>query len=221
MDIFSALDYSYSNFQFLNFIKFVWFFVISMFLIKLIKFYSCQGYGFFVNMFYNKGWIKQLNSKSYLILIIFFFFFFLCFENLLGLVPYTFRLTRHIVVKFFLAFECWLVIIFFGCYQHVIRFVRHFTPLGRPIGLSFSLNYIEWVRVFIRPLTLSLRLAVKIRTGHVFIRLLRTGVLIGSFNIGLIVLLFSFFCYIFFEIFVRFIQGFVFSLLLVQYADEV
>lgn len=220
LDIFSSLDYYYSKFQMFNCLKLAWVFPILLFFVNIIKYYVRAGYGFVVRIFYLNGWVVKLNSKGFLFYIVFFYFFYLCFEKLLGLFPYTFSITRHIVTKFFSAFECWLLIVLYGLSQHLLRFIGHFTPLGSPLGLSFTLKYIEWISVLIRPLTLSLRLAVNISTGHIFIRLVSTGVLISSLGLGWFILFGFFFGYILFEIFVRFIQGFVFRLLLVQYSDE-
>ena len=220
LDIFSSLDYFFSNLQCFNWVVVVWLIPVVLFLVKLVGFYVRQGIGFLVRVFYRNGWISELKSKRFFFFFCIFFFVYVCFENLLGLFPYTFRITRHIVLKFYLAFEFWLVIVIYGVYQNFYGFISHFTPMGRPIGLAFPLKYIEWIRLLIRPLTLSLRLAVNIRTGHIFIGLLRTGFIMSG-GLGLVVIFVCFFGYILFEIFVSFIQGFVFRLLLVQYADEV
>ena len=56
-----------------------------------------------------------------------------------------------------------------------IAFFSHMTPQGSPRYLAPILNIIELVSKIIRPLTLALRLGIKMTTGHVLIALMRTS----------------------------------------------
>jgi len=116
----------------------------------------------------------------------------------------------------------WLAIVVSSFEYSPVRFMCHLTPLGSPGYLASILNLIEIVRNFIRPLTLALRLGIKMTTGHVLIRLIRTRarVCIFSSKMLLIPLLFILRGYLLFEMGICFIQGFVFSLLKVQYLGE-
>jgi len=101
--------------------------------------------------------------------------------------------------------------------------MSHLVPQGRPFALSFFLASVELISNLIRPLTLSLRLSIKITTGHIFITLIRVGLcgFLTRFRF------FSFFVlrvvlglYFLFEFAICVIQAFVFRLLLVQYIEE-
>lgn len=83
--------------------------------------------------------------------------------------------------------------------------------------LGLFLAKIEFIRNLIRPLTLSLRLGIKITTGHVLLALIRIIGVRTSFSPSIICLAVLYF---FFELFVRFIQAIVYSLLLSQYFEE-
>lgn len=106
-----------------------------------------------------------------------------------------------------------------------VKFISHLVPEGSPNFLIPLLVLIELIRKMIRSLTLCLRLTIKMMTGHIFITLTGIGFMVillsGSFNPLTTTFLLVFQTgYIFFEVFVRLLQGFVFSLLLLQYCKE-
>lgn len=107
--------------------------------------------------------------------------------------------------------------------KNPIGFFSHFTTPGSPLGLVPFLKIIEVIRIFIRPLTLGVRLAVKLMTGHLLLRMVRNFhsnlMVIGSLT--LVIMMFFFIKFLFFyEMSVCLIQGLVYSLMLVQYLDE-
>merc|ERR1711937_1019325 len=96
-------------------------------------------------------------------------------------------------------------------------FLIHLVPTGTPGALIPLIVIIELVRNFIRPITLSVRLAANIVAGHLLIRLINRGSplsLRASFIIIGGLLLY------FLEVGVAFIQGYVFSTLRVIYLSE-
>ena len=88
------------------------------------------------------------------------------------------------------------------------------VPRGCPVRLSPFLVVIETLRVFIRPLTLALRLLANLRVGHVVTRLLRIAILrspiAGLFMIPIIFL---------FELCVAVIQAYIYTLLIRMYLE--
>lgn len=100
-----------------------------------------------------------------------------------------------------------------NCVRGGVKFMGSFVPFGRPLVLSFFLSVIEVVRVLIRFLTLAVRLMVKVTTGHIFLGLLG-GVVAYSGGMVVVVGL-----YFFFEVGIMLIQGYVFSLLVLQYVE--
>nr|UHA56328.1 ATP synthase F0 subunit 6 [Humbertium sp. MNHN JL351] len=220
LDIFSSLDFCFSNFIILNYFSFSWLIVIVLGSFFFSN-YFLTLVNIFISIFFSNVWIEKKNGFNLIFLLLSVIFSFLFFQNLLGLFPYTFSITSHMVFNIIIAFEVWFSIILFGFFSNLYSLLGHFSPFGSPLVLSNFLNLIEIVSVLIRFVTLSLRLSVNISTGHIFLGLVSSWLLIcSSFGLWGV----SFVCfvgYFFFEIFVCFIQALVFNLLLVQYFDEV
>ena len=138
------------------------------------------------------------------------------------MVPYVFGATCQVVVSFSYSRFMWTTLFVSGLMYKINSVLGHLRPLGSPYGLITMLNYNELLSLLIRPFTLSLRLRIKISTGHIFIILLRSGGLIRFFNfeiVWLFVYVLTFF-YILFEFGICGLQSFVFRLLGTQYCDE-
>ena len=91
-------------------------------------------------------------------------------------------------------------------------------PFGAPLALSWFLRIVEVIRICLRPITLSVRLAANMRAGHVVL-----GLIGGSMSLSFVraaALVPVGVGYLFFELMVCFIQGFVFYLLRALYFDE-
>lgn len=97
---------------------------------------------------------------------IFTLFMFVLFGNLLGMVPYTFTYTSHIVVTFALAAVVFIGVTTIGLARHGLHFFKLFAPEGVPWPLLLLLVPIELISYFIRPFTLSIRLFANMLAGH-------------------------------------------------------
>ena len=97
---------------------------------------------------------------------IFTLFMFILFSNLLGLVPYSFTVTSHIIVTFALAAIVFVGVTIVGIVKHGWHFLRLFVPEGVPVLLLLLLVPIELLSYFIRPFTLSIRLFANMLAGH-------------------------------------------------------
>ena len=97
---------------------------------------------------------------------IFTLFVFILFANLLGLVPYSFTITSHIVVTFALAVVVFIGVTIIGFVKHGAHFLRLFVPEGVPAVLLLLLVPIEVLSYFIRPFTLAIRLFANMLAGH-------------------------------------------------------
>lgn len=100
--------------------------------------------------------------------------------------------------------------------------LAHYLPLGAPSVLNPFLVVIEFVRDFVRPITISARLAANIRAGHIVLGLMGVYLCKGLFSLG-----FMFVCllllqvgYFFFEVGVCGIQAYIFRLLPSLYAND-
>ncbi len=157
---------------------------------------------------------------------IFSLFMFILFCNLLGMLPFTFTVTSHIAVTFALALLVFLTVIVVGIVKHGTHFLHLFIPSGIPGWLMPIIFVIEIVSFLARPVSLSLRLAVSMMAGHVLLKVLASFVIgLGTFSIayggflGVIPLLFIS-GLIGLEIFVAFLQAFIFALLTTIYLND-
>lgn len=142
------------------------------------------------------------------------------FNNFLGLIPYIFTRTRHLVITLSLALPLWLTSIVFGWLNHTKHIFAHLVPSGTPIPLTPLMVLIETVRNIIRPGTLAVRLAANIIAGHLLLTLLgNTG---PAWSKTLLpILLFSQLLLLILESAVAIIQSYVFAALTTLYTREV
>lgn len=167
------------------------------------------------NGFLNKVSSKLLRAKGRFLLLNSLFCLILT-SKLLGLFPFSFGWTSHIMIIFPIAFRLWVRIKLSKLFSSPIGYFSAFTPQSVPLALGVFLSQIEFVRKFIRPLTLSLRLGIKVTTGHILLSLISV---IGVSRKWFFVILILLRGYFVFEIFVMVIQAVVFNLLLSQYLE--
>lgn len=150
-------------------------------------------------------------------------FFSIIIINLLGIIPYFFRLTSHLFFTLSLALPLWLALLISGAIYKPKHFVAHFLPRGAPDWINPFLLLIEILRTAVRPITLSFRLAANITAGHVVIAILATYLEPTVFsipNISILFLMTTQALYFLFEVAICLIQAYIFSLLLTLYADD-
>ena len=97
--------------------------------------------------------------------------------------------------------------------------IYHFLPQGTPIYLSIFMVIIEITRIIIRPLTLCIRITANLVAGHVLITLLG-NLIIRLVPQALISLSFIPIILSILEIFVSFIQAYVFITLVTLYLTD-
>jgi F-type H+-transporting ATPase subunit a len=141
-------------------------------------------------------------------------FFFILFCNLLGLIPYSATATGNISVTAGLAICSFLVMLgagianngFFGYFKSLI-------PSGVPPALLIILIPVELISLFVKPFALCVRLFANMTGGHVAI-LVFLGLIIIMQNEWIAIGAIPFAAAIYLlEIFVGFVQAFVFTLL--------
>ncbi|HEX3537557.1 MAG TPA: F0F1 ATP synthase subunit A [Stellaceae bacterium] len=103
---------------------------------------------------------------------VFTLFTFILLANLLGLVPYSFTVTSHIIVTFALAAVVFIGVTIIGIARHGFHFLSFFVPHGVPLPLLVVLVPIEVLSYFIRPFTLSIRLFANMLAGHTMLAIL-------------------------------------------------
>jgi F-type H+-transporting ATPase subunit a len=115
-------------------------------------------------------------------------FLFILINNLIGLVPYSFATTSHFVLTFSLSFTIVLGVTILGFYIHNIKFFSFFVPSGCPLALLPALVLIEFISYLARNISLGLRLAANILSGHMLLNIL-SGFTFKIMSSGLIYLI--------------------------------
>nr|YP_004934955.1 ATP synthase F0 subunit 6 [Peronia peronii]AEQ93872.1 ATP synthase subunit 6 [Peronia peronii] len=144
---------------------------------------------------------------------------FLVSLNLMGLVPYVYGATSALWAAGTLALTMWGLLILSGWSYNPKESAAHLAPAGAPAALVSFLVLVETVSILIRPLTLTVRLIANISAGHIVLSLVANCLTSLSLFSGLMVLLVSI-GYNLFEVFVCFIQAYIFTLLVSLYAQE-
>lgn len=176
-------------------------------------------YKFFIKLILKEIKIIFKNKFNYLNSIFFislFFFFFI--NNLLGLFPYIFTRSAHLVCSLTFSLPLWLRLIILLWFKNWNLIFAHIIPQGTPSLLIPFLVLIESISNIIRPITLSIRLTANIIAGHLLLTLIRQTansefILITSILIIQIILLIL-------EFFVAIIQSYVFTILRTLYTKE-
>nr|WRK67342.1 ATP synthase F0 subunit 6 [Halter nutans] len=147
-------------------------------------------------------------------------FSFIMFNNFMGLFPYVFTSTSHMVMTLSLALPLWLSFMLYGWINHTTHMFAHLVPQGTPAPLMPFMVCIETISNLIRPGTLAVRLAANMIAGHLLLTLLgSTG---PSLNIILInVLIIAQIALLTLESAVAIIQSYVFAVLSTLYSSEV
>ena len=150
--------------------------------------------------------------------LVFTLFIVVLFGNVLGLLPYSFTYTSHLVVTAALALIIFFSVLVIGFIQHGTHFFSLFVPPGLPWWLMPLVVPIEVLSFFVRPVTLSVRLFANMIAGHIMLKVfagfsmgmvamgaggLALGILPMAFNAILIA----------FELLVALLQAYVFAIL--------
>ncbi len=159
--------------------------------------------------------------------LIFSVFLFVFFLNLLGMVPFSFTVTSHIIVTFALAALIFLGVTMVAIYkQGVGGFLAHFLPSGTPWWMAPIIYVIEVISYLARPCSLSIRLAANMMAGHTILKVVAGFVIamLGAESIliktgsvvpfGFMVILTAF------EFLVAFLQAYIFTILSCVYLSD-
>ncbi len=118
--------------------------------------------------------LNQINDKKGQVYFPFIFalFIFILINNLIGMVPYSFASTSHFILTFSISFTVVLGATILGFIKHGLRFFSLFVPAGCPLGLLPLLVLIEFISYLARNISLGLRLAANILSGHMLLNIL-------------------------------------------------
>ncbi|MCG8490908.1 MAG: F0F1 ATP synthase subunit A [Sneathiellales bacterium] len=150
---------------------------------------------------------------------IFSVFMFVLISNLVGMIPYSFTVTSHIVVTFALALTVFITVTLVGIFRHGFKFLSLFAPSGVPFYLLIILVPIEVISYFVRPISLSVRLFANMVAGHALLKVfggfvVGLGIWGGWLPLGFITALTGL------EFLVAFLQAYVFAILSCLYLND-
>ena len=169
----------------------------------------------------------QINSKGGQVYfpLIYVLFVFILTNNLIGMIPYSFAATSHFVLTFFLSFTIVLGATILGLNKHGLKFFSLFVPSGCPLGLLPLLVLIEFISYLARNVSLGLRLAANILSGHMLLNIL-SGFTYNIMSSGIIFFFLGLFPLVFIiafsglELGIAFIQAQVFVVLSCSYIKD-
>ena len=150
---------------------------------------------------------------------IFSLFMFILFCNMVGMLPYSFTVTSHIIVTLILALFIFVAVTIIGFAKHGLKYLKIFVPSGVPAILLPLITIIEIISYLSRPVSLSVRLFANMMAGHTMLKVfggfvISLGLLGGwlplSFSVALTGL----------EILVAFLQAYVFAILTCIYLND-
>jgi F-type H+-transporting ATPase subunit a len=171
--------------------------------------------------------VNQINSNKGQIFfpLIFSLFIYILINNLVGMIPYSFAPTSHFIVTFSISFTIVIGATILGFQIHALKFFSLFVPSGCPLGLLPLLVLIEFISYLARNVSLGLRLAANVLSGHMLLNILGgfTYKIMNSgfifFFLGLMPLLFII-AFSGLEIGIAFIQAQVFVVLSSSYIKD-
>tara|TARA_B100000575_G_scaffold195033_1_gene157634 strand:- start:1281 stop:2015 length:735 start_codon:yes stop_codon:yes gene_type:complete len=150
---------------------------------------------------------------------IFCLFIFVLICNMVGMLPYSFTVTSHIIVTLIMALFIFVAVTIIGFVKHGFKYLNIFIPSGVPAVLLPLITIIEIISYLSRPVSLSVRLFANMMAGHTMLKVfggfvVSLGILGGwlplSFSVALTGL----------EILVAFLQAYVFAILTCIYLND-
>lgn len=125
-------------------------------------------YGAILNVVYENAGPK--NVKYFPLIFTTFLIILMC--NLLGMIPYSFTVTSHLIVTFSVALAIFIGMNIIGILKHGKHFLSLFFPPGAPLALALLLVIIEFVSYVFRVFSLSIRLFANLMSGHTLLKIL-------------------------------------------------
>jgi len=160
-------------------------------------------------------------DKEKYVPVIYIIFNFILFSNLIGLIPYTFTTTSHIIVTFTLSFSVFIGITLIIFQKYKMMAFSLFLPKNSQFFLALILVPIEFISYIARPISLGMRLFINLMAGHSLLKVIIVLLLENKTSIGLlfpiiiVIILFGL------ELSVALIQTYVFGILTCIYISEI
>lgn len=231
--VFGLFDFSITNSVLILFSIFLFIFFIlkiivsfkdfSFFLISTVYQYIIEQIYLMVTVLIVDN-IGKKQGSQFFPLIFSIFLFILCL-NVIGLIPYGFTLTSHLILTFSFSFFLFLGINIIAVLLHKFQIFSLFLPKGTSIVLAFLLVPIELISYLSKPISLAIRLFANMMAGHALLKVIAGFAITLMGCQGLYFILYYFVIGLLFPLFllefgVALIQSFVFSLLICIYLND-
>lgn len=156
---------------------------------------------------------------------VFTLFTFILALNLIGLIPYTFTVTTHVIITATLSISVFLTVLVYGFWKNGLHFFNLFVPKGIPIYILPLIVFIEVLSFLSRPISHSVRLFANMLAGHITLKVFASFIILlsgaGFFGmvgatlpLALVVALTAL------ELLVAFLQAYVFAILTCIYLND-
>src|SRR6516164_11475702 len=157
--------------------------------------------------------------------LVFSLFMFILVLNVMGIIPYTFTVTSHIIITVALALLVFFTVVIYGFWKHGLHFFKLWVPSGVPIYIMPLVTFIEVLSFLSRPVSHSVRLFANMLAGHITLKVFGGFVtMLGALGflgwLGAIVPLGLTVALTALELLVAFLQAYVFAILTCIYLSE-
>ncbi|QWG19044.1 F0F1 ATP synthase subunit A [Bradyrhizobium sediminis] len=157
--------------------------------------------------------------------LVFSLFMFIAVSNLIGIIPYTFTVSSHLIVTVALALLVFFIVLFYGLYKNGLKFFKLFVPSGVPIYILPLVVFIEVISFFLKPVSHSVRLFANMLAGHIALKVFASFVgMLGALGVlgwaGAILPLGLTIALTALELLVAFLQAYVFTILTCIYLND-
>nr|YP_010352462.1 ATP synthase F0 subunit 6 [Brachypelma albiceps]UIO59246.1 ATP synthase F0 subunit 6 [Brachypelma albiceps] len=198
-----------------------WMALVLVFMVFPLSFFVCGGGLEIVKMMVVmelSGLFSEMSFPNYsgLVMLSVVLFLLISMMNVLGLFSFFFSCTGHVMVTLSMGAVVWVMGVLMGWMKNFSDSSAHLVPQGSPLILSPFMVVIEFVSHLIRPVTLSVRLAANMMSGHLIVGLISSVAMLGLGSFMISVVLQS--VILILEWAVCFIQAFVFSVLVLLYS---
>ena len=157
--------------------------------------------------------------------LVFSIFMFICVSNIVGIIPYAFTISSHIIITAALALLVFFTVLIYGFYKNGLKFFKLFVPSGVPIVILPLVVTIEIISFLSRPVSHSVRLFANMLAGHITLKVFASFVtMLGAFGIagwlGAVLPLALTVALTALELLVAFLQAYVFAILTCIYLND-
>lgn len=157
--------------------------------------------------------------------LVFSLFMFILMVNVIGIIPYAFTVTSHIIITVALALLVFFTVVIYGFWKNGLRFLKLFVPSGIPVYILPLVTFIEVMSFLSRPVSHSVRLFANMLAGHITLKVFGGFVaMLGALGVlgwlGALLPLALTVALTALELLVAFLQAYVFAILTCIYLND-